>query len=501
MLHVTTLVQLFFTVCSLALPIPDEVRKTSPTDFQFAQEYLMKFYGLSRRSFRQRTGSPVAGKIQEMQRFFGLNVTGKLDNGTLAMMKKPRCGVPDIANYAFLQDNPKWNKNVLTYRIENYTPDLRTAEVDQTMQKAFKVWSDNIPLNFSKVESEDADIVISFAAGDHGDFSPFDGRLGTLAHAFAPGPGVGGDVHFDEDENWKVDARDISLFLVAAHEFGHSLGLDHSRTQSSLMYPAYQYTPTSKFKLSDDDIQGIQALYGGGNNDKPTQSTATTMASMTDTTKNALSETTTRSGTASTSFLPDLPNPCDPFLTLDAVTNVRGLSLFFKDRVFWMRSSRTDKAKEPVLTIPIDSIWPKLPSKIDAAYSVTEKDAVYIFKGSNYWLLKGFTVAAGYPKSIYNLGFPASVKKIDAAVYIKERTKILFFVGKKYYRYSENKKAFDSTTPSLIKDEFPGIESNVNAAFIMQGSYFFSSGTKLIEYDLKSKKIVCTLKNNAWLGC
>lgn len=52
-----------------------------------------------------------------------------------------------------------------------------------------------------------------------------------------------------------------SLFLVAAHEFGHALGLDHSSVPEALMYPMYRYLEGSP--LHEDDVKGIQHLYGG----------------------------------------------------------------------------------------------------------------------------------------------------------------------------------------------------------------------------------------------
>lgn len=80
-----------------------------------------------------------------------------------------------------------------------------------------------------------------------------------MAHAFFP---KDGRAHFDADEDWKFRSNGgTDLEIVAAHEFGHALGLGHSGNRKSLMVPFY-VAPTPGWKLDYDDILGIQTIYG-----------------------------------------------------------------------------------------------------------------------------------------------------------------------------------------------------------------------------------------------
>ena len=100
------------------------------------------------------------------------------------------------------------------YSFENYTPDLHPTQIRELIESALKVWSDVTPLKFREVSRDaPADIEIMFTRLDHGDGYPLDGLGGTLAHAFFPGPGIGGDAHFDDDElllyNTDVNGRHL----------------------------------------------------------------------------------------------------------------------------------------------------------------------------------------------------------------------------------------------------------------------------------------------------
>uniref|UniRef100_A0A672R7M0 Matrix metallopeptidase 11 n=1 Tax=Sinocyclocheilus grahami TaxID=75366 RepID=A0A672R7M0_SINGR len=183
-----------------------------------------------------------------------------------------RCGVPDYPDQreVHLSRHPRqkrfvifggrWPKTDLTYKIQRFPWQMREDKVKRVLQEALKVWSDVTPLTFTEVISQEADIVIDFARYWHGDNLPFDGPGGILAHAFFPRTHREGDIHFDYDESWTVgNELGTDLLQVAAHEFGHVLGLQHSLEPGALMSPFYSFS--YPLQLSEDDKKGIQYLY------------------------------------------------------------------------------------------------------------------------------------------------------------------------------------------------------------------------------------------------
>ena len=98
---------------------------------------------------------------------------------------------------------------------------------------------------------------------------------GHLAHAFAPPPNgssAAGDIHFDPEENWSCTPGPgaVDIGLVATHEVGHAIGLEHEARfpgRAAMMNPAYN--PSVVTDLTGDDINGAENIYGSAVGNSP----------------------------------------------------------------------------------------------------------------------------------------------------------------------------------------------------------------------------------------
>uniref|UniRef100_A0A7M5WV55 Peptidase metallopeptidase domain-containing protein n=1 Tax=Clytia hemisphaerica TaxID=252671 RepID=A0A7M5WV55_9CNID len=223
--------------------------------------------------------------LKTFQRFAYLEPTGRLDNATREKMAAPRCGMPDVIpaeiknriKKRFAAQGSKWQNRVVTWQLENTNNDgLTVAQVREYMTRSLKKWSDAANIDFREIpptpagpQAPASQIRVQFGQGNHGDQFPFDGPSGTLAHAFFPLSNVGlsGDIHFDDAERYTIldpprSSGLIKFYWVAVHELGHSLGLSHSELFGAIMYPFYTHFPGLEFNLTQDDILGIQSIYG-----------------------------------------------------------------------------------------------------------------------------------------------------------------------------------------------------------------------------------------------
>lgn len=206
----------------------------------------------------------IESALRAIQRRYGLPETGKFDLATVGWLTRPGCGVADENDLTpQMLVRRKWPRNNLTFLVVNGCDGISRQQALNTVQWALDIWSAVTPLRFAEATAN-IDLLMSFAVGDHGDGFRFDGKGGTLAHAFPPGGNpVSGDVHFDLAENWSISPacppEKFDLYNVALHEIGHALGLPHSNISGSIMFPSYQ---GSQRHLHDSDKRAIQDLYG-----------------------------------------------------------------------------------------------------------------------------------------------------------------------------------------------------------------------------------------------
>ncbi|XP_035896729.1 matrix metalloproteinase-2 isoform X2 [Anopheles stephensi] len=497
-----------------------------------------------------RTIEELQHAVRSLQSYGGLEPTGTIDEATLELMRKPRCGSPDVSDSLDFQPSndvrlltrvrryiiqgQKWQNSIVTWSLVNQTmTDLDAGQVRRILHEALDLWSQHANINFREVYSTDADIQVLFARKYHGDGYNFDGRGKILAHAFYPGTGIGGDAHFDADENWllnePLDAEGTRLFDVAVHEFGHSLGLGHSSQQDAIMFPWHHISYRGKDTIPEDDRLGIQSIYGprkkiyGKNPERHTPSTTTTT---TTTTPAPPPRPTTRSyypvkNTTGHPWQALYPHG-RPYTIRPTTTTTTTRRTHYRDeedryptrhhhtttttvrhRPHHPHHHRTTVGPAATTTTTTTTRRPpyQRPVLIHPNPCNTSFDAItmirnelFIFKDRWLWRMNENDLHRPNPFEIHRMffGLPTDFERIDT-VYENKHQKIIFFIGKQYYVF--NSQYLEPGYPKPLTDL--GLPDNIeridaalvwshnNRTYLYSGRLYwrFDEDTNRVELD------------------
>ncbi|XP_050545970.1 matrix metalloproteinase-19-like isoform X1 [Daktulosphaira vitifoliae] len=443
--HITVLISIIL----LYKPVHtfDEIKnKTQAVKYLAAFGYLESEMQYNPLILHKLTNKMFTEALIDFQTYFSIPTTGILDNDTLKAFNYQRCGCIDKfyrvkknKSKRFVRIPDAWRINDLTYKISSYpTRELNKTQTDFEIKRAFDQWSGVTPLTFTQVQNGPVHINIAFRAHEHGDITPFDGKLGVYAHTLLPSRD---NVHFDDSEIWTAGTnKGTNLYEVAAHEFGHMLGLDHSKNKYSAMRPVYPgYIPDITIK--NDDIEGIQELYG----------------------EKKLIETREKKQFKRQVYNQNNDNKFNNILCenskIDTIfkTNL-GETYVFKNDYFWKWTRLGLENPQPKLII---DEWIGLPNNIDAAFTY-KNGQTYFFKGSKYWRFTDTSLDKGFPKEI-TFGFAGIPNNIDSSMNLND--KIYFFKGEKYWVYDPIiKPPVSNEYPRPLRD-WKNVPASIDVAF------------------------------------
>ncbi|XP_044104361.1 matrix metalloproteinase-28 isoform X2 [Neovison vison] len=407
-----------------------------------AEAFLEKYGYLNEQVPKDLTAARFSNAIRKFQWVSQLPISGALDPATLRQMMRPRCGVADTDSQAawtervsalfagrrakmrrkkrFAKQGSKWYKQLLSYRLVNWPQHLPEPAVRGAVRAAFQLWSNVSALQFWEAPATvPADIRLTFFQGDHNDGlgNAFDGPGGALAHAFLPRRG---EAHFDRDERWSLSRRrGRNLFVVLAHEIGHTLGLPHSPAPRALMAPYYKRLGRDAL-LSWDDVLAVQGLYDGQQRLYIFQGSH-------------FWEVSADGNVSEPRPLQEKWAGLPPHIEAAAVSLDSGDFYFFKGSRCWRF-----RGPKPVWGSPQLCRAGGLPRHPDAALFFPPLGRLVLFKGARYYVLApdGLQVEPYYPRGLRDWG---GVPEEVSGALPRPDGSIIFFRDDRYWRLDQAK--------------------------------------------------------------
>ena len=163
-----------------------------------------------------------------------------------------------------------WNRFPVTYYLVGGNVP-RGGDGEQAIHNAFQTWenaSNAIHHEFGGyvgqgVQANDGQNLVYFVQQGW----PYDPALAAITFRyFSTGDGhiLDADIIFDgENYDWSVGGSNYDIQNSATHEVGHFEGFGHSTDSDATMFASTTARETSKRSLGNDDIAGLDALYGG----------------------------------------------------------------------------------------------------------------------------------------------------------------------------------------------------------------------------------------------
>jgi hypothetical protein len=171
---------------------------------------------------------------------------------------------------AFTTEGAKWSKAPVPYVVNADNLDLSTAAATAAVRDGADTWANQTNAAFSflyngsstqTTETMDGTNLVLFRNAANGN------AIATTYYWYNSGGFLDADIVF-WDGGFKFFAgttgcsNGFYIEDIAAHEFGHALGLGHSTLQGATMYPSVSSCNQSNRLLDADDIDGILSLYG-----------------------------------------------------------------------------------------------------------------------------------------------------------------------------------------------------------------------------------------------